>query len=217
MEEEKTKKNEKVVKKKKATRKYTKHNENLEIKKDDAIICNNDTKFVVKFVAIVCTFFSTVFAAIFLIFGIVSVLSAINLPKEQLIESNIVTSFLSKINGYSIAEIENSINFIDSKAFFILFEIIIPTAALICSMVLLIKFSRKLMMFFSDIRKEKDLFRLRKYGELRDMVIILSISLFILIALLNSEYIILFFIIEVLLYIILYLYKRCIKSEEGSN
>ena len=217
MKEKKTKKTETETKKRKTTRKYKKREENLEIKKDDAVICNNDTKFVVKFIAVVCTFFSTVFAAIFFIFGVVSFLSAIQLPKEKLLESNIVTSFLSKINGYSITEIENSINVIDSKAFFIFFEIIIPTAALICSMVLLIKFSRKLMAFFSDVKKEKDLFRIKKYGEVRDMVIIVSISLFILIALLNSEYIILFFIIEILLLIILYLYKRCINQEEEKS
>ncbi len=213
MKEKKLKTEEEKTKKKK-TRKYKKRENSLETKKDDAVICNNDAKFVVKFIAVVCTFFSTVFAFIFLIFGIVSVLSAIQLPKEKLIESNVVTSFLSKINGYSVTEIENSINVIDSKAFFIFFEIIIPTAALICSMVLLIKFSKRLIEFFSDVKKEKDLFRIKKYGELRDMIIIVSISLFILIALLNSEYIILFFIIEILLFVILYLYKRCIKNEE---
>ena len=192
-------------------------------KKKEKVLVHNDNvlekneKGVIKFASLLTSFFATCLAILIFIFSVIASLSLANLPKEDLVNNNIVVTLLSKLNNYSITDAKELITTMSNRFTFILFEIVIPTIAFIGAMLLLITLARRLIDFISDVKTEKDLFNAKKVEDAKDIISILSLVLLTTLVLFNEPSIIFYLLIEVLLYIIFILFKKCVLLKKDNH
>ena len=192
-------------------------------KKKEKVLVHNDNvlekneKGVIKFASLLTSFFATCLAILIFIFSVIASLSLANLPKEDLVNNNIVVTLLSKLNNYSITDAKELITTMSNRFTFILFEIVIPTIAFIGAMLLLITLARRLIDFISDVKTEKDLFNEKKVQNAKDIISILSLVLLTTLVLFNEPSIIFYLVIEVLLCIIFMLFKRCVLLKKDNH
>ena len=192
-------------------------------KKKEKVLVHNDNilekneKGVIKFVSLLTSFFATCLAILIFIFSVIASLSLANLPKEDLVNNNIVVTLLSKLNNYSVTDAKELITTMSSRFTFILFEIVVPTIAFIGAMLLLITLARRLIDFISNVKTEKDLFNAKKVEDAKDIISILSLVLLTTLVLFNEPSIIFYLLIEVLLYIIFILFKKCVLLKKDNH
>lgn len=199
----------------KKVKKEKKEEKELKIKKpelvnEEEIVFEKQEKRVVKFIALLSAFFATGLAILIFVFSIIACISVSNLSKEALINNNVVVTLVSKLNGYSIAEVQDLIGNMTSSFKFILFEIVIPTIAFVGAMLLIIALARRVIEFVSDIKYEKDLYNKKKLASALDIISILSVILLATLVIFNRPTIIIYLLIETLLCIIYLLFKRCV-------
>ena len=205
MKEKNEKKETKVVRKTKVVKK-TKRSE------EDKILFSDNIKKLVKLASVLCAFFSTILILIMLFFGIVTTLIVINLDKGQLVGNNTIITFVSNINDYSIQEMINTIETMDSKGIFIIMEIILPVIALIAVGLLLIILSKKILDFIANVKYEKDLFALDKVDEVRVIANNLSLVLLVTFVIFDNPTFLLYVLIEFLIYLLYKLYIRYVNE-----
>ena len=186
--------------------------ENVE-KKENIVLHDNEKK-LIKFTALLASFFASGLALLILIFSIISTIAVAKLPKADLINNNIVVTLVSKLNNYSNVDTTNLISNITNKFTFIAFEIIIPMFAFIGAMILIIVLSKKVLDLISNVKYEKELFTLKKLDVVKDIISLLSLILLTLLVLFNEPVIILYLIIELLLFIIYALFKKCVNERK---
>ena len=167
-------------------------------------------KSVIKFVALVSSFFATALAILIFVFSVIASIATANMPKEELVNNNIVVTIISKMNNYSTVEVKDLINSMTNRFAFILFEIVIPTIAFVGAMILILVLAKRIVEFVSDINYEKDLYNKRKLINLQDIIVILSVVLLATLVIFNRPTIIIYLLIEALMLIIYYLFKKCI-------
>ncbi len=175
---------------------------------NDEVILGNNEKKLVKFASLLMTFFATCLVILIFIFSIISISSVANLGNDALANNNIVVTLVSKLNGYSLIETKELIMNMTNNFSFIMLEIVIPCIAFIGAMLLLIVLSKRFIDFTSDINTEKDLYTLKKSQDLQDMIAILSVILLTTLVIFNEPSIIFYCLIELLLCIIYYLFKK---------
>lgn len=205
---------EKEVKKNNSKVKNEKINKNVVIDSEDVIILKNEERKIIKFVALVTTFFTSALAIMMFVFGVVATISIATLSHDELVNNNIVVTLLSKMNGYSIMEAKDLIMNMSSRVTIIVFEVVIPIIAFIGAMMLLVILSKRIMDFILDVKFEKDLFKKRKIYDLQDIVSIISIVLLAFLVLFNEPSIIFYLLIELLLFMVYGLFKKCVKDEK---
>ena len=205
MKEKNEKKETKVVRKTKVVKK-TKRSE------EDKILFSDNIKKLVKLASVLCAFFSTILILIMLFFGIVTTFIVINSDKGQLVGNNTIITFVSNINDYSIQEMINTIETMDSKGIFIIMEIILPVIALIAVGLLLIILSKKILDFIANVKYEKDLFALDKVDEVRVIANNLSLVLLVTFVIFDNPSFLVYALIEFLIYASYKLYMRCINN-----
>ena len=192
-------------------------------KKKEKVLVHNDNilekneKGVIKFASLLTSFFATCLAILIFIFSVMASLSLANLPKEDLVNNNIVVTLLSKLNNYSITDAKELITTMSNRFTFILFEIVVPTIAFIGAMLLLITLARRLIDFISSVKTEKDLFNAKKVEDAKDIISILSLVLLTTLVLFNEPSIIFYLLTEVLLYIIFILFKKCVLLKKDNH
>ena len=173
------------------------------------VVLGSNRKHLIKFIALLSSFFATMLAILMFIFTVISSISIANLDKNALISNNIVVTLLSKLNGYTKIEAESLLRVMNSRVMVIVFEIIIPAIAFIGSMLLLIILSKKVMDFIDKVTYESELFNKKKVHELEDIMGILSVVLLATMVLFNQPSIIFYLLIELLLIVIYLLFKKC--------
>lgn len=202
MEKKKSVKNEEIKKEVKKTN---------SLKTTDKVIINNDIKRVVKLVAYICTFFATVFALIIFVFGIISTLSIANSSKEELLSNNFAITFVSKISNCSSFDTKLAIKNMESRALFIISEVILPIIALICALVLIVLLANIILKFIEENSKESEIFDKKNIIILEKFINILSIIIFITWGLFNEPSLLFILMIYFLLFIIFILFKRNVE------
>lgn len=180
---------------------------------DNAILGKREKK-LIKFAALLGTFFATGAAILIFVFGVISTISSINLSKEALLNNNIVLTFISKMNGYTILEVKDTISLMDSRFSFIIFEIVIPAIAFIGTMLLIIVLAKRIIDFIGDVNTEKDLYNKKKLSTVREIISILSVILLATLVIFDRPSIIIYVLINVLLWIIYLLFKHCVLLEK---
>lgn len=176
----------------------------------EEVILEKREKRLVKFIALLSSFFATALAILIFVFSVIASISTANLAKEELVNNNIVVTIISKLNNYSTIEVKDLIANMTNRFTFILFEIIIPTIAFVGAMILILVLAKRAIEFVSDITYEKDLYNKRKLLNLQDIVVILSVVLLTTLVIFNRPTIIIYLLIEALLGIVYYLFKKCI-------
>ena len=182
--------------------------------KEKNIILHDRERKLIKFVALLASFFASGLALLMLIFGIICTIAVSKLPKADLINDNIVVTLVSKLNNHSIIDTNDLISNMSNKTTFILLEIIVPTVAFISAMMLIIFLSKKVLDFVSNVKIEKDLFTPKKLDDVKDIILLLSLILLALLVLFNEPMIIIYLIVELLLFIIYLLFKKCVKERK---
>ena len=206
-----------MEKKEKNIKKVTTKTKENKIKTESDNITVSDEKKLVKFISLLITFFASALAIIIFVFSIIASISIANLPKEELVNNNIVVTLISKLNNYSISEVKGLINTLSSRFSFIVFEIIIPTIAFIGAMLLLIALSKRLIDFISDVKFKNDIFTDKKVNNLKDIISILSLVLLTTLVLFNEPSIIFYLIIELLLCATFILFKKCVLLKKDNH
>ena len=180
-------------------------------KSSNTTIVSKEEKMMVKVIFMIATFFATVLSLIIFVFGIITTTAIINGQASELANNNTVMTFITRMNGYTISEAQHSINIMDSKFLYIAFEVIVPSMALICAMLLLIYLSVRIMNFVEGISKEKDLYTTDKYMDAKDIFCILSVIIFISFLIFNKPSFIFFMLIELLICFVIILYKKVVS------
>lgn len=177
---------------------------------EEKIVLEKNEKHIVRFVALLTSFFATGLAILIFVFSVMATLSVANLPKEELVNNNVVVTLISKLNSYSISDTKDLITTMSSRFTFILFEIVVPAIAFIGAMLLLLVLGKHLLDFVNNIKTEKDLFNQKKLQDIHDIISILSLVLLTTLVLFNQPSIIFYLLIELLLWVIYVLFKRCV-------
>lgn len=198
--------------KKKEVEKATKTEKKID--KEELTILGKREKKLAKFAALLGAFFASGSAILIFVFGVISVISSINLSNDALLNNNIVTTFVSKMNGYTMLETKDIISVMTNRLTFIVFEIVIPAIAFIGTMLLIIVLAKRVIDFVNDVNFEKDLYTKKKLSSLREIVTILSVILLATLVIFNRPSIIIYLIINALLGIIYLLFKRCVLLEK---
>ena len=183
---------------------------------DNTLLIKDERK-LVKFTALIISFFASILAIVIFVFSIIASISVSNLPKEELVNNNIVVTLISKLNNYSVSDAKELIDSLSSRFAFIMFEIIIPTIAFVGAMLLLIVLSKRLIDFISDVKTQKDLFSNKKVKEAQDIISILSLILLTTLVLFNEPSIIFYLLIELLLCTIFVLFKKCVLLKKDNQ
>ena len=102
-----------------------KNKEEKETREEETIVFEKREKKLVKFIALLSSFFATAMALLIFIFSIITCISVSSLDKELLINNNIVVTIISKLNNYSVLEVTELINGMSNRFTFILFQIVI--------------------------------------------------------------------------------------------
>ena len=190
--------------------KKVKKEEKSKLDVQENIVMVKDEKRLVKFVSLLTTFFATSIAILIFVFSVMASLSIAQLPKEDLVNNNIVVTLLAKLNNYSVSDAKELINSMNNRFGFILFEIVIPTIAFIGAMLLLIALGKRLIDFVRDVKTESDLINTKKLGEIQDIISILSLVLLTTLVLFDQPSIIFYILIEFLMCVIYVLFKKCV-------
>lgn len=184
---------------------------------EEKIVLEKNEKHIVKFVALLTSFFATGLAILIFVFSVMATLSVANLPKEELVNNNVVVTLISKLNSYSISDAKDLITTMSSRFTFILFEIVVPAIAFIGAMLLLLVLGKRLIDFVNNIKTEKDLFNQKKLQDIHDIISILSLVLLTILVLFNQPSIIFYLLIELLLWVIYVLFKRCVLLKKDNH
>ena len=172
----------------------------------------NQVKSIVRFICYLATFFASILAILVFIFSIITTLSVANKEASVLLHDNFSMSFISKISASTMEETKLSYMANGGSFTYILFNIILPSIALICAAILVILLCSQILKFIAKINKEKDLFSEKNIYKVENMVNILSVIIFVNWALFNNPSMPFALLIFLLLYIIYYLYKICAKK-----
>lgn len=183
-------------------------------KEEEPIIMNKSEKNLVKFIALLSSFFATALAITIFVFSVIACISVSNLEKEALLNNNIVVTMVSKMNNYSVLETKDLITNMSNRFTFILFEIIIPTIAFVGAMILMLVLAKRIIEFISDIKYEKDLYNKKKLINVQDIVSILSIVLLTTLVIFNKPSIIIYLLLEALLCMVYFLFKKCVTLQK---
>ena len=188
------------------------------VKKEEKnkIIITNDIKRIVKLIAYLGSFFSSLLIILTFVFGIITSLSVINSTTDSLLSNNYVITFISKINNCSIYDTRVSIMNSDSKLLYALFDIILPVIALIFALLLIILVLNSLIKFVEENNTNNDIFTKNNISILEKIINIISIVLFITYILFNSPSIIFLLFIYFLLYMVFILFKMNVKEMENN-
>lgn len=184
---------------------------------EEKIVLEKNEKNIVRFVALLTSFFATGLAILIFVFSVMATLSVANLPKEELVNNNVVVTLISKLNSYSISDAKDLITTMSSRFTFILFEIVVPAIAFIGAMLLLLVLGKRLIDFVNNIKTEKDLFNQKKLQDIHDIISILSLVLLTTLVLFNQPSIIFYLLIELLLWVIYVLFKRCVLLKKDNH
>ena len=179
-------------------------------KEEESIVLEKREKRLVKFISLLSAFFATAVAILIFVFSVISCISVANLSKEDLVNNNIVVTIISKLNNYSINEVGDIISNMTNRFVFILFEIVIPTIAFVGAMILILLLAKRVIEFISDVTYEKDLYNKKKLSDARDIIAVLSIVLLTTLVIFNKPTILIYLLIEALLTLIYYLFKKCV-------
>lgn len=202
------KKEKKVVK---TSETVSKKKESKTIKNDNGIMIS-DTKRIVRCVTYIATFFASIFAIIVFVFGLISTLSVLKDTSGEVLHNNFTMTFVSKVSNSTLEETKLSYMASDSKFVYALFNVVLPTIALICVAILVILLCNLVLKFISDTNNEKDLFNDKKLTQAENIVNILSIIIFINWVLFNNPSMPFALLIFLLLYIIYYLFKVSVNK-----
>ncbi len=203
-------KEKKVVKK--AVKKEPKVVVKEEKKSDSKIIFPKQTRKIIKFFALALSFIAVVATIFTFIFAIITSLKVANNTKLELLHDNFSVTFISNINGTSIAEAEDLIQGYGSKALFIIFDIVIPAIAIIAASVGLIIFLKKAMDFINENTREKDLFTEKNLENVEKLACLAEAIITVTFVVFDRPSILLYAFICILLYIIIFLFKKCINK-----
>lgn len=201
------------MEKEKKTVKEEKKITKVERKSTNNIVFTKDIKIIVKILAIMASFIATIVSIFVFVFGIITSLNAANLEKSELLHDNFSVTFISNVNCNTIIETENIIKGYGSKALFIIFDIVLPSIALITVMILLVIFSKQLLDFINSVTKENELFTKDKLNVIEKLTCLIAAMLTISLIFFGSPSIIIYLFISVLLFIVIGLFGKCVENQ----
>ena len=173
----------------------------------------NDTKRVIRCGVYIATFFASIFSIIVFVFGIISSFSVASKESGELLHDNFTMVFVSKINNCSIEEVKLSYMAAESRGVYILFNVILPTIALVCAAILIILLCSLILKFIQNVDYNEELFTVKKLKYAESIVNILSVIVFINWILFNNPSIPFTLLIFFLLFVIYYLFKLCVVKK----
>ena len=183
----------------------------VEKKTDEDIIIMKDANRLINFISYMSSFFASILAIIIFVFGIITTLTVANNTSDDVIHNNFVVTFISKISNSSIEDTKLNILTMNSKISYIVFDIVLPTIALVCAALLIIWLSCLLLKFFNNSLTDKKMFTIEKLNQLGNIIDIFSVILFITWALFNQPSVPFILLIYLLLFITYYLFKKCVN------
>ena len=134
---------------------------------------------------------------------------------NYLANNQMVTSFITRINSYDIENVKEII-LNDTKVELFIFEILMPTLLFVAASIYGIVLCKKIMDFVSELKTEKQVFTKEKFYEFIKLKnIIIGFLIIVLIVFdFSLPYFVGAFIMDILLEIISYFYKHCLKGEK---
>ena len=202
---------EKKLEKNKKEVKETKKIIEKKIVMTDNEIVGKDVKAIIKLICYITTFFASILAIVVFVFGIIATISVSNSSSSEILHNNFVITFVSKISNTTIEETQLSILTLDNRFVYVMFNIVLPSIALVCVALLLILLSFQVLKFFSGKITEKKLFTSNRLRQLENIVNITAIIVFIVWILFDTPSLPLILLIDILLCVTYYLFKKCVQ------
>lgn len=143
--------------------------------------------------------------------------SILNNTSNEILKDRSAIMYISKINDYSIEKTEkiiDGIGEIGSKTEFLMFEVVLPTIALILIAILIVISCIKSYNIVKNVKSNKDLFTEKKLESLKKISSLVFDIYFIFFLIYGINYIFELILVELVFEIIIYLFSNCIETKE---
>ncbi len=173
--------------------------------------------FPIKLISIVGVVLGFIFLILTGYYCVVSTNYILNSSPEEIQNDKLTVNYISNINDYSIEEtkeIIGEIGEIGSKTEFLMFEVILPTIAIVLVTILIVILCKKSYDIVKNVKSNKDLFTEKNLKSLKDISSLVLDMYLIFFLIYGIRYIFYLIFIDLVFQIILYLFNNCVEKEK---